>query len=203
MAEYANIRVRPKTKNAADKLAEKYEMNLLDLYASMVEYFEKTGVHPKDRTVLSPAEELKKFRDTIVSFMRKQEKDFILPVFSQMNALAVRFSEYIENEAPKSKEKAKVGSVPTLSQSKVDLSSPGQEKTETTPTQTVDVTQNEEYKTLKAEHEMLQVKYNTLSQYYAKIVNNIKQKSTGMSKGPVVDLPLADINDFKEYLRLL
>jgi len=43
----------------------------------MAKYFEVTGLNPKDQVILSPAEELKKFRDTIVSFMRKQENDFI------------------------------------------------------------------------------------------------------------------------------
>jgi hypothetical protein len=204
MAEYSNVRVRPKTKAAADKLAEKYEMNLLDLYSSMVEYFEKTGVNPRDRVILSPAEELKKFRDTIISFMRKQEKDFILPVFSQMNTLAVRFSEYIENEAPKGSEKSSRPSVPTLGQNQPKVladDTKSQEQSSLKIPQAITESQSEELKNLKADYAMLELKYKTLAEYYTKLVNNIKYKSIGMGKGHVVDLPVADINDFKDYLR--
>src|SRR5665648_518501 len=98
MADYASIKIKSKTKNSADRLMKKFEMNGLEFYDSVMEYFEVTGVNPKDQVILSPAEELKKFRDTIISFMRKQENDFIKPTFGKMDTLIARFIKYIEEE---------------------------------------------------------------------------------------------------------
>jgi hypothetical protein len=101
MTDYASIKIKSKTKSSADRLMKKFEMNGLEFYDSVMEYFEVTGVNPKDQVILSPAEELKKLRDTIVSFMRKQEKDFIVPTFGHIETLIARFLLYIEEEAPK------------------------------------------------------------------------------------------------------
>src|SRR5664280_2561070 len=106
MTDYASIKIKTKTKNSADRLMKKFEMNGLEFYDSVMEYFEVTGVNPKDQVILSPAEELKKFRDTIISFMRKQENDFIKPTFGKMDTLIARFIKYIEEEAPKNTEVA-------------------------------------------------------------------------------------------------
>src|SRR5664280_3862623 len=95
MTDYASIKIKSKTKNSADRIMKKFEMNGLEFYDSVMEYFEITGVNPKDHVILSPAEELKKFRDTIVSFMRKQENDFIKPTFGKMDTLIARFVTYI------------------------------------------------------------------------------------------------------------
>ena len=81
MVEYALIKVRPETKKVTSRLAKKHSLNMLDFMEAMAKYFDTTGVNPKDMQVLSQAEELKKFRETIVSFMRKQENDFIKPTF--------------------------------------------------------------------------------------------------------------------------
>jgi hypothetical protein len=101
MVEYALIKVRPETKKVTSRLAKKHSLNMLDFMEAMAKYFDTTGVNPKDQVILSPAEELKKFRDTIVSFMRKQENDFIKPTFGKMDTLIARFTDYINEEAPK------------------------------------------------------------------------------------------------------
>src|SRR5450759_1039376 len=101
MVEYALIKVRPETKKVTSRLAKKHSLNMLDFMEAMAQYFDTTGVNPKDQVILSPAEELKKFRDTIISFMRKQENDFIKPTFGKMDTLIARFVKYIEEEAPK------------------------------------------------------------------------------------------------------
>lgn len=201
MSKYANIRIRPDTKDAADRLAKKFGFNLLDLYSSMVIYFEKTGINPREMVVLSPAEELKKFRDTIIGFLRKQEKDFILPVFSQLNILSVQLSNYIENEAPKTTDKQLDISVP-----KIGEGIKPKDETEnkpSIPTLKITNTQLEELKKLRAENEMLQTKYDTVAEYYTKIVSNIKRGSVGMQRANIIDLPLGDINSFKDYLKIM
>src|SRR5450759_4036896 len=104
MTDYASIKIKSKTKNSVDRLMKKFEMNGLEFYDSVMEYNEITGLHPKDQVLISPTEELKKLRDTLVSFMRKQENDFIKPTFGKMDTLIARFIKYIEEEAPKNGE---------------------------------------------------------------------------------------------------
>src|SRR5674476_636221 len=114
MQKYVTISITPKSKIIIDRLADKYEMSQKDFAEAMAKYFDTTGVNPKDMQVLSPAEELKKFRDTIISFMRKQENDFIKPTFGKMDTLIARFVTYIEEEAPKRGEVAGQNKVKSL-----------------------------------------------------------------------------------------
>ena len=100
-AKYETLNSNSETKITIARLAKKFDMSLVDFLDAMAKYFEITGLNPKDQVVLSPAEELKKFRDTIVSFMRKQENDFIKPTFGKMDTLIARFTDYINEEAPK------------------------------------------------------------------------------------------------------
>ena len=83
MAKYETLNSNGDTKITIARLAKKFDMSLVDFLDAMAKYFEVTGLNPKDQVILSPAEELKKFRDTIVSFMRKQENDFIKPTFGK------------------------------------------------------------------------------------------------------------------------
>ena len=101
MAKYETLNSNSETKITIARLAKKFDMSLVDFLEAMAKYFEITGLNPKDQVILSPAEELKKFRDTIISFMRKQENDFIKPTFGKMDTLIARFVKYIEEEAPK------------------------------------------------------------------------------------------------------
>src|SRR5664279_525942 len=114
MQKYVTISITPKSKIIIDRLADKYEMSQKDFAEAMAKYFDTTGVNPKDMQVLSPAEELKKFRDTIISFMRKQENDFIKPTFGKMDTLIARFVTYIEEEAPKRGEETGLNKVKSL-----------------------------------------------------------------------------------------
>lgn len=195
MKKYESINVKPQTKKTIDRLAEKHQKSLVDFTEDMANYFDKTGVNPNDLQILSPAEELKKFRDTIISFLRKQEKDFILPVFSRVDTLAARFIQYIEEEAPR--QKGGGG----------DLSLKGSllkemVKTDTPQKSAEDVSTLEaQYKKLKEEHESLTLKYTTLKKYFANVLDHTEQKTTTITPKPVIDLPMADINDYKVYLK--
>ena len=101
MVKYETLNSNGDTKITIVRLAKKFDMSLVDYLDAMAKYFEITGVNPKDQVILSPAEELKKFRDIIISFMRKQENDFIKPTFGKMDILIARFIKYIDEEAPK------------------------------------------------------------------------------------------------------
>lgn len=196
MPNYETLNVKSKTKITITRLAKKYEFSLVDFVEDMANYFDKTGVNPKDMTILSPAEELKKFRDTIISFMRKQEKDFILPVFSRVDMLAVRLIKYIDEEAPKSGEQGKS----SLNKSLVLSALSEDKKIEATP-EPVKNSTVDEYEKLKNEHQKLEQKYNDMKKYFSNVLNNTKLGKTGFEQAPIINLPIAEINGYKEFMK--
>jgi len=194
MPQYESIRINPKTKSAVSQLSKKFEMTQVAFLDATMKFMKKTGVNPKDFEVLSPAEEIKKLRDTLVSFMRKQEKDFILPVFGQMETLIVRFMQYIEEEAPKNSE----GKQPPVFKS-ADLS---EEKTEADHGEKIQIeTSNSDPGELSNELEREKLKIQSMKEYMNKILDNIEIKSTGLTKKPVLELPMAEINSIKEFVK--
>jgi hypothetical protein len=201
MQKYVTISITPKSKIIIDRLADKYEMSQKDFAEAMAKYFDTTGVNPKDLQVLSPAEELKKFRDTIISFMRKQENDFIKPTFGKMDTLIARFTDYINEEAPKK------GETPGLNKIK-SLALSGEKSTEEKRVPPVSETvkndlNSEEYKLLKEKYDVLELKFSTTKKYFENILSHTENKSTGWDKKPVIELPMGDINEYKAYLKRL
>src|SRR5664280_449 len=201
MTDYASIKIKTKTKNSADRLMKKFEMNGLEFYDSVMEYFEVTGVNPKDQVILSPAEELKKFRDTIISFMRKQENDFIKPTFGKMDTLIARFVTYIEEEAPKRGEAVGQNKVKSLALSGEIYK---EKKRGSLVSETVknDVT-SDLYKDLQEKLTKAELKLKTTKEYLEKILSHTENKSTGLERKPVIDLPIGDINEYKKYVKTL
>ena len=201
MTDYASIKIKSKTKSSADRLMKKFEMNGLEFYDSVMEYFEVTGVNPKDQVILSPAEELKKFRDTIVSFMRKQEKDFIVPTFGHIETLIARFMLYIEEEAPKKGE--------TLGQNKLkpfalsgEISTAEKRGSADSEAVKNDVN-SDQYKELQEKLNKSELKLKTTKEYLEHILSHTENRSTGLERKPVIELPMGDINEYKKFIKLL
>jgi hypothetical protein len=201
MTDYASIKIKSKTKNSADRLMKKFEMNGLEFYDSVMEYFEITGVNPKDQVILSPAEELKKFRDTIISFMRKQENDFIKPTFGKMDTLIARFVKYIDEEAPKNSDAGGQNKLKNIVSSSKMLTDDNKViyKNENVKSET----KSEEYNLLLEKYETLELKFSTTKKYFEKVLSHVQEKSTGLNKKPVIELPMGDINEYKVYLKKL
>ena len=201
MQKYVTISITPKSKIIIDRLADKYEMSQKDFAEAMAKYFDTTGVNPKDLQVLSPAEELKKFRDTIISFMRKQENDFIKPTFGKMDTLIARFVTYIDEEAPKKGD--------TPGQNKVKSFSISSENSKEENAGSIvnenlkkDV-QSEEYKLLQEKLNKVELKLKTTKDYLENILSHTEEKSTGLNRKPVIELPIGDINEYRKYLKTL
>jgi hypothetical protein len=201
MQKYVTISITPKSKIIIDRLADKYEMSQKDFAEAMAKYFDTTGVNPKDMQVLSPAEELKKFRDTIISFMRKQENDFIKPTFGKMDTLIARFVTYLDEEAPKRGEEPGSNKAKSLAISK-DMSkeekslSAGKEIGESD-------LQFEENKILQEKLNKAELKLKTTKGYLENILSHTEEKSTGLNRKPVIELPIGDINEYRKYLKTL
>jgi hypothetical protein len=161
---------------------------------SVMQFMKKTGVNPKDFEVLSPAEEIKKLRDTLVSFLRKQEKDFILPVFGQMEALMVRFMQYIEEEAPKIAGEKKISTF-----KKEDFL---EKKNKSAEDEKIKIeTSNSDNSDLSNELERERLKIQSMKEYMNKMLDNIEIKSTGLTKKPVLELPMAELSSIKEFVK--
>ena len=201
MQKYVTISITPKSKIIIDRLADKFEMSQKDFAEAMAKYFDTTGVNPKDLQVLSPAEELKKFRDTIISFMRKQENDFIKPTFGKMDTLIARFVTYIDDEAPKR------GEASGQNKAKLLLTSTDgsiEEKNGLSNNQGVRIeAESEDYKTLLEKCKRLELKLNTTKGYFENVLSHTEEKSTGLNRKPVIELPIGDINEYRKYLKTL
>ena len=201
MVEYALIKVRPETKKVTSRLAKKHSLNMLDFMEAMAKYFDTTGVNPKDMQVLSPAEELKKFRETIVSFMRKQENDFIKPTFGKMDTLIARFIKYIEEEAPKNVDSGGQNKMKSLALSGEIIK---EEKKGLASSEAAKIDVNtDQYKALQEKCNKLELKLKTTKEYLENILSHTENKYTGMERKPVIELPIGDINEYRKYLKTL
>ena len=185
MAEYQTLNVKPTTKKTIIRLAKKHELNLVDFVHAMGVYFDKTGVNPKDMKILSPAEELKKFRDTIISFMRKQEKEFILPTFGKMDLLAGRFMQYLDEEAPRKSDNPKGVLKDKKSNSIKEITEIVEDKKEIV-SEAENIDYKEKYQQALNDLERAEMKIENIKTEFVELFTNTKMASTGMSKKLVI-----------------
>jgi hypothetical protein len=200
MANYSTIRVRPSAKKVTLRLAKKYEMNILDFYDAMANYFDTTGVNPKDMVILSPAEEMKKLRDSLVSFIRKQEKDFILPVFSRVDVVMNRFQYYIEHEAPRVDQQS--ANRPSAMDLSLNLPKPESKKS-SSQKDSAETDTTQKLKELQKEYNHLQKQHLELVSLFDNLLSKTTLTSTGISKKPVIALPMAQIEEYKKFIKLV
>ena len=201
MAKYETLNSNSDTKITIARLAKKFDMSLVDFLDAMAKYFEVTGVNPKEQVILSPAEEIKKLRDTLVSFMRKQESDFIKPTFGKMDTLIARFIKYIEEEAPKNGDVTVQNKMKSLAISSEIIN---EEKKGSAASEAVKSDVNtDQYKALQEKCNKLELKLKTTKEYLENILSHTENKYTGMERKPVIDLPMGDINEYKKYLKTL
>jgi len=201
MAKYETLNSNSETKITIARLAKKFDMSLVDFLDAMAKYFEITGLNPKDQVVLSPAEELKKLRDTLVSFMRKQENDFIKPTFGKMDTLIARFIKYIDEEAPKNGEVAGQNKIKSLALSGEIFKD---EKKGSAESEAVKKDVNSDlYKDLQEKLNKSELKLKTTKEYLEHILSHTEYKSTGLQRKPVIELPMGDIDEYKKYLKTL
>jgi len=201
MAKYETLNSNSDTKITIARLAKKFDMSLVDFLDAMAKYFEVTGVNPKDQVILSPAEEIKKLRDTLVSFMRKQENDFIKPTFGKMDTLIARFIKYIEEEAPKNGDGAGQNKIKSLALSGEIFKEEKKGSAENIVVKN-DVN-SDEYKELQERLNKSELKLKTTREYFENILSHTENRSTGFERKPVIDLPMGDINEYKKFIKLL
>jgi hypothetical protein len=133
--------------------------------------------------------------------MRKQENDFIKPTFGKMDTLIARFVTYIDEEAPKR------GDASGQNKTKLLLTSTDgsiEEKRGLSNNQDVRIeTESEDYKTLLEKCKRLELKLKTTKEYFENVLSHTEEKSTGLNRKPVIELPIGDINEYRRYLKTL
>lgn len=72
--------------------------NQQEFFNAMVSYFKETGINPSTKTK-STADELSKLRNTVVSFIREQEKTKLDPLIGKFNETFEFLLNYFKNEA--------------------------------------------------------------------------------------------------------
>ena len=82
-----------------EKLAQLFGRSKKELFGKMVDYFYRSKKDPEDWGDEALKKELSSGISRILSFIRQQEKDFLLPVFTDAGTLktsAIRHTEFLE-----------------------------------------------------------------------------------------------------------
>lgn len=190
---YGVIRVRTETKNVADKLAKKFSISLVDLFESSMDYFVITGIDPRDQIILAPADELKKLRNTLVSFIRQQEKEFIKPVFSRVDMVMGRFLDYVENEAPK------VSGQRPVQNLQIDA----ERKTQTPQAEQKII--DDAVKETSEDYAELLEKYDLLKKYFVQVMEKVTFETVNLAGGKkaVINLPAHAVKSIQDFSKTL
>ncbi len=197
MPKYETLNVNPTTKKTIVRLAKKFEYSQVEFLKAMAIYFDKTGVNPRDLKILSPAEELKKLRDTLIGFIRTQEQEYIKPTFGKMDVLMARFVDYLDNEAPKRQDAKSIFESSVSEPEKHEVENP---KIETVTK--LDLP-DRELTDLKLNLEVEKQKIQNIKKEVSKIFNVSSFTSTGFQKKIVVEMPQSEFEDIKNMLKHL
>jgi len=82
-----SIRYPKETDEKIDKLAKSFERSKKELFCQMVDYFYRSKKDPADPEDEILKRELSSGINRILSFIRQQEKDFLLPMFTDSGVL--------------------------------------------------------------------------------------------------------------------
>ena len=133
--------------------------------------------------------------------MRKQENDFIKPTFGKMDTLIARFTDYINEEAPKKADIPGQNKIKSLALSG-EISTLEKKGSAVSEAVKNDVN-SEEYKELQERLNKSELKLKTTREYFENILSHTENRSTGLERKPVIELPMGEINEYKKYLKLL
>jgi len=115
--KYPNIKVTPECKEKVQKLSKKLAKTQIQVVDEMADFFLESGFDPAIYKVDTPAKEMKKLHDTLVRFIRNQEKVLLKPMVAKVDRLQMDFVDFagrmLSNSESQSKEveekKSRVG----------------------------------------------------------------------------------------------
>ncbi|HAF28303.1 MAG TPA: hypothetical protein DCG75_04565 [Bacteroidales bacterium] len=100
MSKYKSIRIGENYKEILSKLLAVSDLKTeKDYIESALNYFTETGLDPLDK-IQSISGEVKKMKDTVISFIRTHEKTKLLPMLNQVDEVTNTFVEYLRKSAP-------------------------------------------------------------------------------------------------------
>ncbi len=97
-----SIRYPKEVDEKLQKLSEKFDRSKKELFGQMVDYFYRSKKDPDDSEDELLKRELSTGINRIISFIRQQEKDFLLPIFTDSGILKSTFfqqSQHLEGIA--------------------------------------------------------------------------------------------------------
>ena len=89
---YVSIWVEKEDREAFYSICKELKRKKKDMFKQMVHYFLEHEIDPQDAQVRAE-KELAKLRNTLVSFIRRQEKDILAPMSNKVDAIAVMLSK--------------------------------------------------------------------------------------------------------------
>lgn len=146
----------------------------------MVDFFQKTGYDPAEEFE-TPAAEVKKLRNTLVSFIRKQEKDYIVPLNDKMDHLIkVTAAAAVPAKVPAAVPVTEASSNSDQQMPKMDKATDPKvlEKSSDDPGEIQAL--KTRIAELEAEKSALMEKQASMIKLYRKIGNSLEKTSTGM-----------------------
>lgn len=102
MNEFVKINIKPDTREKLNKLSKLHQRRMYIFLNDAVNFFDRTGFDPLECEVQSPAEEMKKLRNSLVSFIRKQEKDLLIPMVDRVDEMVKTMAILLNSNAPTS-----------------------------------------------------------------------------------------------------
>lgn len=98
MTDFVVIKASRQSRDLLTKLSQEYDVRKYIYLQYVLEFFDKTGYDPQDTKIASPAEEVKKLRNTFVSFLRKQEKDLLYPLLDRVEQTLILQTKLIQEQ---------------------------------------------------------------------------------------------------------
>ncbi|MEM6768058.1 MAG: BfmA/BtgA family mobilization protein [Bacteroidota bacterium] len=97
MADLVIIKGKRTSRTLLGELANQHHLKQYEFLDYALVFFKQTGHDPREAEISSPAEELKKLRNTLVSFIRRQEKDILLPMMDRVEETLKLQVKHIQN----------------------------------------------------------------------------------------------------------
>ena len=151
-AKYVSIRVKPEAQVRLEKLCEIFGRQKYEMANDCFEYLLQKGYDPKILDNEPTTEELKKLRNTLVSFIREQERTILKPMVEKVDRSVVTLVDFIREQ--------KQNEFPILQEDLLNN----------------DNVKNEEHEFLKKEHTELKIKYEKIVKDVLYIRSMAKEK---------------------------
>jgi hypothetical protein len=100
MEDFVKINVKPETREKLNKLSKLHQRRMYIFLEQAVDFFDRTGFDPLQSDVESPAAEMKKLRNSLVSFIRKQEKDLLVPMMDRVDEMVKTMAVVMKDSSP-------------------------------------------------------------------------------------------------------